>query len=305
MRPHVEIIDERDLIWHIAEFVDAQGRARQRNLAYDEEDGSVSAKVLFDTDWQRPGGVHHAETEWYVLSGEVTIGGTVLRGGGYWMAPTGVWTPAVSATAGTEILLFRDYGDWSFDVDPTGAHGNRAVAGKPMPREDQVLVIVSEQQEWLPVEIGSPMRFDLGGTPVPGLYIKMLHRDAKTGFYTRLIKAKPGWREHPLAHHPVFEEAYCLDGGFEYNFGTMWPGTYFFRPPLIRHGDFTAAEGTGCTWIVRCDGDLVDWYTTDARLEMVGTPTNWGEHLPHTLAPAIPTPVRSRSVGPMADPGYQ
>ena len=74
------------------------------------------------------------------------------------------------------------------------------------------------------------MRFDLGGTPVPGLFIKMLHRDEKTGFYTRLIKAKPGWGEHPLAHHPCYEEAYCLEGGFEYNWGTMWPGTYFFRP---------------------------------------------------------------------------
>lgn len=300
MRPHVEIIDERDLIWHTAEFVHAEGTARQRNLAYDEEDGSASLKVHFDTDWRRPAGVHHAETEWFVLAGEVRIGDTVLRDGGYWMAPTGVWTPPVSATAGTEILLFREYGDWAFDL-----HDDPATGNWPDVRDDQVLVIVSEEQEWLPVEVGSPMRFDLGGTPVPGLFIKMLHRDALTGFYTRLIKAKPGWREHPLAHHPVFEEAYCLDGGFDYNFGKMWPGTYFFRPPLIRHGDFTADAEQGCTWIVRCDGDLVDWYTTEGRLEMKGNPTNWGPDLPHTVAPAIPTPVRSRSVGPMPDPSYQ
>jgi hypothetical protein len=133
----------------------------------------------------------------------------------------------------------------------------------------------------------------------------MHHRDEESGFYTRLIKAKPGWREHPLAHHPCFEEAYCLDGGFEYNFGTMWPGTYFFRPALVRHGDFTAAEGSGCTWIVRCDGDLVDWYTEDARIEMHGKPTNWGEEYPHTIAPVLPQPVRSRSIGEMADRSYQ
>lgn len=297
MRPHVEIIDDNDYIWHPAEFVGADGSARQRNLAYDEEDGSVSARVRFDTAWHRPAGVHHAETEWFVLSGEVVVGGESFVEGSYWMAPTGVLTPEISVTAGTEILFFREFGDWGFD---------RADRSTSDVRPDQVLTIHhSANEEWLPVELDSPMRFDLGGTPVPGLFIKMLHRDALTGFYTRLIKALPGWREHPLAHHPVYEEAYCLAGGFEYNFGAMWPGTYFFRPPFIRHGDFTAAEDDGCTWIVRCDGDLVDWYTEDATIEMHGTPTNWGPELPHTMAPALPTPVRSRSVGPMPDPTYQ
>ncbi len=297
MRPHVEIIDEQDLIWHQAEFVHATGSAEQRNLSYDEEDGSLSAKVRFSTDWTRPAGVHGAETEWFVLAGEVRLGEEVLGEGGYWMAPTGVWTPPLSVAAGTEILLFREYGDWSFEP---------ADADLDSVRPDQVLVVHhTAQEEWLPVEVGSPMRFDLGGTPQPGLFIKMLHRDELTGFYSRLIKAKPGWREHPLAHHPVYEEAYCLEGGFEYNFGTMWAGTYFFRPALVRHGDFTAADDVGCTWLVRCDGDLVDWYTDDGRIEMHGTPTNWGEHLEHTMAPVLPQPVRSRSVGDMADRGYQ
>lgn len=297
MRPHVELIDERDYIWHLAEFVGGHGNARQRNLAYDEEDGSASATVEFTSEWKRPGGVHHAETEWYVLKGRVVIGDTVLTDGGYWMAPKGVYTPPITVTEGTTILFFREYGDWGFDV---------VNADRDFVRPDQVLVVRNSAEEpWIPVEIGSPMRFDLGGTPVPGLYIKMLHRDEKTGFYSRLIKAKPGWREHPLAHHPVFEEAYCLEGGFEYNYGSMWPGTYFFRPPLIRHGDFTAAEEQGCTWLVRCDGDLVDWYTEDCSVEMKGTPTNWGPELPHTAAPRLLQPVRSRTIGPMANPSYQ
>ena len=255
MRPHVELIDADDLIWHPSEFPHSTGSARQQHLAYDEEDGSLSAKVRFDTDWSRPAGVHVAETEWFVLSGEVRLGDEVLGEGGYWMAPTGVWTPPIEVAAGTEILFFREYGDWTFEL---------ADEDRDFVRPDQVLVVAhSAQQEWIPVEIGSPMRFDLGGTPVPGLFIKMLHRDQETGFYTRLIRAQEGWREHPLAHHPVYEEAYCLEGGFTYNFGTMWPGTYFFRPALIRHGDFTASAEDGCTWILRCDGDLVDWYTTD------------------------------------------
>ncbi|WP_436775838.1 DUF4437 domain-containing protein [Yinghuangia sp. YIM S09857] len=297
MRPHVELIDERDLIWHTAEFAHATGTAEQRNLSYDEEDGSASLKVRFTGAWSRPAGVHHAETEWYVLSGQVVVGETVLASGGFWMAPAGVLTPPITVAEGTEILLFREYGDWSFDL---------ADADRPGVREDQRFVVVdSAAMPWIDVKDGSPMRFDLGGTPVPGLYIKMLHRDEKTGFYTRLIKAKPGWREVPLAHHPCSEEAYCLDGAFDYNFGKMWPGTYFWRPALVRHGDFTADAEQGCTWIVRSDSDLVDWYTDNARIVMEGDATNWGPDYAHTVGPRFVEPVRSRSIGPWEDPTYQ
>ncbi|WGL16299.1 DUF4437 domain-containing protein [Microbulbifer bruguierae] len=295
MRPHVELIDEKDLIFHTAELMGGTGTARQRNLSYDEEDGSASLKVHFDTDWSRPAGIHTAQTEWYVLEGEVKIGDEVLKEGGYWCTPKGVLCPPLEAKAGTVILLFREYGDWQF----TEADKNADFV-----RPDQELVIKrSNEMDWIDVVDGSPMRFDLGGTPVPGLYIKMLYRDKETGFYTRLIKAKPNWREHPLAHHPVFEEAYTLEGSFNFNFGEMEPGTYFFRPALVRHGDFTAGpEGT--VWILRCDGDLVDWYTDNARMEMHGDPVNWGPEYPHTEAPVPLQPVRSRSIGPMKDPYY-
>lgn len=295
MRPHVEIVDQRDLMWHPAEFPHAEGEARQQNLCYDEENGAASLRVIFDSDWRRPAGSHNALTEWYVLSGEVRINGEVLGEGGYWVAPQGVWTPAVEATAGTEILLFREYGNYQFN--PAAAAASSDAEG--------IQIKHSASMDWLPVEEGSPMRFDLGGTPVPGLFIKLLYRDPKTGFYTRLIKAKPGWREHPLAHHPVFEEAYCLEGGFDYNYGKMWPGTYFFRPALVRHGDFTADQEQGCTWILRCDGDLVDWYTDNASVEMKGDAVNWGPELEHTIAPRLIEPVRSRSIGPWEDPSYQ
>ena len=302
MRAHVEIIDQRDYIWHLAEFVHAEGTAKQKNLSYDEEDGSASAKIVFTSDWGRPAGVHHAETEWWVEKGQVQLGDQLLGPGDYWMAPTGVWTPEIKVKAGTEILFFREYGDWGFDI------ADRSAAGV---RPDQQLKVVSTlAMPWIPVAPGagpggSPMRFDLGGVPVPGLSIKMLHRDEKTGFYTRLIQAKPGWVEHPLAHHPCYEEAYCLDGGFEYNYGEMWEGTYFFRPALIRHGDFTSALDTGCTWLMRCDGDLVDWYTDNASVEMKGDPVNWGEGFPLASEPRLLQPVRSRSIGPWLDPTYQ
>ena len=45
MRPHVEFVDIKDLIWHMAEFPHASGDAEQQNLSYDEEDGSASLRV--------------------------------------------------------------------------------------------------------------------------------------------------------------------------------------------------------------------------------------------------------------------
>ena len=300
MRPHVELVDERDLIWHPAEFCHALGDARQRNLSYDEENGAASLLVKFDSSWQRPAGIHAAQTEWYVLHGEVQIGDQLLSEGGYWCAPLGVLTPAITVAAGTQILLFREYGGGDFQL---------AEAQSPaISRELTLQIMHANAMDWYPIEDpahGSPMDFERGGTPVPGLFIKLLYRDPLTGFYTRLIKAKPGWREHPLAHHPVYEEAYCLAGEFEYNYGTMKPGQYFFRPAGIRHGDFTAGQEDGCTWILRCDGDLVDWYTEQAQVVMMGKPVNWGDGFPGTEPPAFIQPVRSRTVGQWQDPAYQ
>ena len=298
MRPHVELVDEQDLLWHVAELPHGNGEARQRNLCYDEENGAASLSIEFLTDWSRAAGQHAAQTEWFILSGEVKLGDTILREGGYWCAPRGVPAPRIEVKAGTRVLLFREYADWGFtpaDQDTTET-------------DARIVVKDSEAMDWFDVqdpENGSPMDFDRGGTPVPGLYIKLLWRDPETGFYTRLIKAKPGWREHPLAHHPVFEEAYCLAGEFDYNYGFMTPGQYFFRPAGVRHGDFTAGEKDGCTWILRCDGDLVDWYTENARVEMKGDPVNWGEGFPQSEPPEHIQPVRSRSVGPWKDPSYQ
>jgi len=300
MRPHVELVDQRDLIWHQAEFSHATGDAKQQNLSYDEENGSASLRVRFDSAWRRPSGIHAAQTEWYVLAGEVKIGDEVLGEGGYWCAPRGILTPAIQVAAGTEILLFREYSGWDFELAQTQT--------EPVNNDLKLVIKHTHAMDWFDVEDpvnGSPMDFERGGTPVPGLFIKLLYRDPETGFYTRLIKAKPGWREHPLAHHPVYEEAYCLEGEFDYNYGRMTSGQYFFRPAGIRHGDFTAGEESGCTWILRCDGDLVDWYTEQASVEMKGTPLNWGEGFPGTEPPVFVQPVRSRTVGAWADPAYQ
>ena len=93
MRPHVEIVQQSDLCWHDAELPKGSGRVAQRNLCYDEENGAASTKLRFDSDWNREGGFHEADTEWYILKGEVRLGNHVLREGCYWRAPAGLRVP--------------------------------------------------------------------------------------------------------------------------------------------------------------------------------------------------------------------
>ena len=88
MRPHVELIQQADLCWHAAELPKGEGKVRQRNMSYDEENGGASTKLVFDSSWHRPAGYHHADTEWYVLAGEVRFGSQVLRKGAARRPPT-------------------------------------------------------------------------------------------------------------------------------------------------------------------------------------------------------------------------
>lgn len=285
MRPHVELIQEDDYVWHAAELPGGEGRASERRLSVDEEDGSSSLRIDFHTDWGRGPGIHHANTEYYVLEGEIDYGGRKIGKGGYVYAPKGVPNDYLKIAEGTKILHYREYGDAGFD-------GVEALAGAQRwddARED-VIVIDSEAMRWDAVPNPGPM---------PGLFIKYLHVDPVTGFYTRLVHAQEGWSDHRLAHHPCYEEAYTTQGHMEYNFGTLDLGTYFFRPARVKHGHFTTMEG-GATWLLRSDGELKNWYTQNEWVRWGGDAVNYSPdgviEEPH---PPVP---HSHSTHDMAEP---
>ncbi|MBP6513823.1 MAG: DUF4437 domain-containing protein [Steroidobacteraceae bacterium] len=294
MRPHVELIQAADLCWHDAELIKADGRAKQRNLSYDEEDGSASTSVVFDTAWHRPAGFHNADVEWYVKKGAVKIGDRVLGPGGYFRAPKGLCVPAFSVAAGTEVLLFREYGDWGFSVSSSNQAGFVSRGGNTASTEPgEITIVDTERMEWLPnLYEGDTQRF---------LKLKILYHDPatpednNTGFVTIMCWAPPGWSDNRMVHHPVFEEAYCLDGAMDYNFGSIAEGTYFFRPAKVKHGHFVAAEEKGYTGIFRLDGALINWITVNERVITEGTAINYDPETQGSVLAGIP--VRSRTVG--------
>lgn len=282
MRPHVELIHEDDYIWHPGEFPESEGRAAQRNLSLDEEDGSASMRVDFLSDWGRPAGWHHADAEYYVLEGEIEIEGRTLGRGGYIQAPKGVVMPWMKAREGTRILHYREYGDWGFEAADKSRKGSSG----------ELTVLDTEAIPWAAVDKPGPK---------PGLFIKMLHQDPETGFYSRLIWAEPGWDDHRLAHHPCYEEAYTIAGGMEYNFGRLDPGTYFFRPARIKHGHFISEEPDGATWLIRSDGELINWYTTNERVIVEGDAENYDVEKEGPILSSLP--VRSRTTGEWSGDG--
>ena len=99
-----------------------------------------------------------------------------------------------------------------------------------------------------------------------------------------------------MVHHPVFEEAYALDGVINYNFGSLGPGAYFFRPAKVKHGHFVTGQERGWTGIFRLDGSLVNWITVNERVIVEGDALNYD---PATDAPVVAgIPVRSKTIGP-------
>lgn len=301
MRPHVELIQQADLCWHAAELPRGEGKVRQKNLSYDEENGAGSTKLIFDSAWHRPAGYHHADTEWYLLAGELQFGPKLLRKGAYFRAPAGLRVPALSAKAGTEVLLFRELQDWGFSVSSKNRPGFVPRGLNTASSEPGALTLVdTTRMEWMPnIYEGDTQRF---------LKLKLLYHDPappdqpQKGFVTMMCWAPPGWSDDRLVHHPVFEEAYALDGHMDYNFGRLDAGTYFFRPARVKHGHFVTGEEKGFTGIFRMDGTIINWITINEKITVEGQAMNYD---PRTQGPQIAgIPVRSRTTGPWSKDGW-
>jgi ChrR Cupin-like domain len=101
------------------------------------------------------------------------------------------------------------------------------------------------QQEFFPVS-------DIAWTPamqgtVPGLYERILSTDAETGVATRMLRFDPGINTSAAGPqvHDFWEEVYILEGSlYDLTLKQSFPsGTYACRPPGMRHGPWSAAEG--------------------------------------------------------------
>jgi hypothetical protein len=310
VRPHVELVYQQDLIWHADPLGSAGDQAELRRLSTDEESGADTVLARFGTGWSRPAGYHQADTEWFVLSGQVTAGEAALAAGGYLRAPAGKLTPPMTAAAGTRALVFSDGGPAAFvasdgDWNDFVRRGRGDISGLP-----GELTIAStagldwEQTPWEEAGEG------------PASRVKVLYRQRPLAPataaepVTALWEAPPGWADARFHHRGVFAEAYGLSGAIEYSHGRLSEGAYLYRPPRLQTSGARVAGGDPARLLVRLGDTAAPWHTSGAYVRVSGHAVNYDAAAAHENLIPSGLSVTSRSVRtwvsqyhPRAEPG--
>lgn len=239
-RPHIECIHESELVWEAARLPSGEA-IKVKTLSRDPAAGNHTSLVLLPAGWKQASvRAHPSPEEIFVIRGHLRVSGVDLRAGHYLRV-------APEVRHGPEETLDETLAIWIVE----GAYG--PVEGRAPSGPDDLVHVDADAMDWGPTWVPGPR---------PGLYIKLLHMDRQTGAYTRLIRADAGWREDRLEHHDCSEEAYTLEGEMYLgNTGQTWgAGSYFWRPPQIKHGPMHTA--TGAVFFLRTDGPLVNHYSS-------------------------------------------
>jgi anti-sigma factor ChrR (cupin superfamily) len=77
-------------------------------------------------------------------------------------------------------------------------------------------------------------KLDWKPTKYPGISMKLLYRDEKTGMFTALFKWEPG-AVLPYHEHVEVEQTYVIEGSFEDDDAVVTAGNYVHRPSGSRH----------------------------------------------------------------------
>lgn len=296
MRPHVEIVYGQDLLWHPAALGGTVGQASGRRLSADEETGAGTVLAHFQTAWSRPGGYHQADTEWYVLTGQATVGDLALTSGGYLRAPAGKLTPPMNVSAGSEALIFTDHGSAEFTVsDRDWEHFVRRARTDISGQPGQLTTSSAGDLDWEP----APWEADDGTRPRSR--VKVLYRQSplvagtSAEPMTALWEAPPGWADASFHHRGSFAEAYALSGSIEYSHGTISAGGYLYRPPRIQTAGARVTGDHPALLLVRLGDTAIPWRTENVGVRVSGRAVNYDSGNP--LEALIPSglSVTSRS----------
>lgn len=212
-RPHVEFVQALELP---AEPVrDGWFAGATRRLASEDDvDGSWTGLVRCDAGWHGTLGGLSRPIELYVLRGRVELDGRPLDPGHYAYHPGADVVP-VAAPGGAVLLAM---------VEPEGEDGGG-----------------------LEVVDASQARYRSSGRHAdipPGIVNKLLRIDPVTGDETWIAAVVPGWTETRAEIHPTVEECLMIRGDILLgDRGAMGPGSYFWRPPLVRHGPMYSRDG--------------------------------------------------------------
>ena len=216
-RPHIEFIEAGD-VDKVAVDAGAFAGTDRRLLSEDDQDGSLTALHTFPSGWSGDLGGTSRPIELFVLTGAVEVESQAVGEGCYAFLPAGGGKRPVTASGGAHAVVM-------VEPERPGAQGGPADIVDP------------STQRWLSAELGD------ADIP-PGICIKLLHEDAETKDWTWVAATVPEWQENRAEIHDTIEECLMIRGDTLLGErGVMKPGSYFWRPPLVRHGPMFTHHG--------------------------------------------------------------
>ncbi|MFQ6006398.1 MAG: hypothetical protein ACE5OQ_12945 [Woeseia sp.] len=204
---------------------------RAKQFAGNPASRRSSNRLLLPADWNGTSGASPGRSvEMFVVAGEVTLGGIVLRAGSYAYIPPGYTGSNIRTRLGAVVLYFLD--------EPNSA----AVIQTP-------LILDSGVVDWQPVS---------DNPEDAGLSAKELRMDPGSGARTWLLKVDPTATRRWYRSSAV-EEGYLLSGDYRHSecvngevvTDDYSPGGYFHRPPGAVNGGPEASAVTAAVWLLR------------------------------------------------------
>jgi len=124
----------------------------------------------------------------------------------------------------------------------------------PAPRPSVKAQLMARLAEDAPVPVGFSLRFapddDWVPHPVPGIRMKVLSVNRRSGYATLLLDVQPGTR-FPAHHHGGDEECYVISGSV-YTLGRrLGPGDFVHADAGTEHGELWTDEGARVLLVVQ------------------------------------------------------
>ncbi len=124
----------------------------------------------------------------------------------------------------------------------------------PAPRPIVKAQLLARLAEDAPVPAGFSLRFapddDWVPHPVPGIRMKVLSVNRRSGYATLLLDVQPGTR-FPAHHHGGDEECYVISGSVHTLGRRLGPGDFVHADAGTEHGELWTDEGARVLLVVQ------------------------------------------------------
>src|SRR4029453_10939107 len=147
-----------------------------------------------------------------------------------------------------------DHVDDAMEVDELVALALAEASSGPVPRPIVKTRLMARLIEDAPIPAGFSLRFapedDWEPYPVPGIRMKVLSVNRRSGYATLLLDIQPGTR-FPAHHHEGDEECYVISGSVWTLGRRLGPGDFVHADAGTEHGELWTEEGARVLLVVQ------------------------------------------------------